>query len=90
MLISQTIPLCGRERAEAQHPDWIKTNLGKKLVKKTGLQQNKDEDHGLQHIYIHTQQLTCHSASHPPPSEEEIGLIDIGAAGVGNTKKYLL
>lgn len=42
------------------------------------------------YIYIHTQQLTCHSASHPPPSEEEIGLIDIGAAGVGNTKKYLL
>lgn len=56
ILISQTIPLCGRERAEAQHPDWIKTNLGKKLVKKKkkqkpGLEQNKDEDHGLEHIY---------------------------------------
>jgi len=31
--------LCGRERAEAQHPDWIKTNLGKKFVKKTKKKQ---------------------------------------------------
>lgn len=58
MLESQTIPLCGRERAEAQHPDWIKINLGKKRVKKTKQKQDQSK------IRMKTMAFSIYPATH--------------------------